>query len=111
MIGLLLNFIKTNDQRGLFSEGYNIHSNTIECFLNKDSYTLNNYNIFIQKNQNINYPDVDFLIANIIDFINSNNMDRDQKHRQFCIYIWLHAFKYHQVNQLEVELSFSRLLL
>ncbi len=92
------NYIKENQHRGLFSSGYDVHYNIIQSFLIKDNATLNYYSICVRYYNN--FPNMRILLE-IINFVNLQN----NKHRHFCIQMWLHIFRSNEITQLENQLT------
>jgi hypothetical protein len=96
----LFNFIENKSPQSLpieFSSEHNNYISIINKFLNYEIDALNNYIIYSK--EKTNYPKIDFVIIDIIDYINHTIKD-NYKYKLFCILFWLYIHKYDQINNL-----------
>ena len=74
------------------------YTSTIEKFYNSKHETINNYAIY--RNYNKNYPEINFVLSDIIDHSYNTNNNWEHIYKLFCTLFWLYIKKKNQVDDL-----------
>jgi hypothetical protein len=101
-ITYMFNFIETTTNPLLLYPDCDEYYDIIDTFLSYKNDTFNNYIIYT--NNKLNYPKIDIITKDIINHINYNHYNDNNKYRLFCTLVWLYLKKKPQVENLAVQL-------